>query len=93
MVKKSDLNEQVSLLRIFPWYSLGVRESMQLSFSDRIYLVYREVAVLEKYNKSSMKKQVDLKAGIINDPIETVRERKNLQPNLYSSSKIAVKLT
>ena len=66
---------------------------MQLSFSDRIYLVYREVAVLEKYNKSSMKKQVDLKAGIINDPIETVRERKNLQPNLYSSSKIAVKLT
>lgn len=81
MVKKSNLSEQVSHLRISPSYSLGVRKSMQLSFSDRFSPIYREVAVLEKYNKSSIKKQVDLKARIINDSIETVHESKNLQPN------------
>ena len=61
---------------------------MQLSFSDRISPVYREVAVLEKYNKSAIKKQVDLKAGTINDSIETVHESKNLQPNVIPVPKL-----
>ena len=90
---KSESNEQVSHLRISPSYSLGVQKSKQLSFSDRFSPIYREVAVLEKYNKSSIKKQVDLKAGIINDSIETVHESKKPATKLYPSSKIAVKLT
>ena len=90
---KSESNEQVSHLRISPTYSLGVRKSMQFSFSDRFSPIYREVAVLEKYNKSSIKKQVDLKAGIINDSIETVHESKKPVTKLYPSSKIVVKLT
>ena len=90
---KSESNEQVSHLRISPSYSLGVRKSKQLSFSDRFSPIYREVAVLEKYNKSSIKKQVDLKAGIINDSIETVHESKTPATKLYPSSKIPVKLT
>ena len=90
---KSESNEQVSHLRISPSYSLGVRKSKQLSFSDRFSPIYREVAVLEKYNKSSIKKQVDLKAGIINDSIETVHESKKPATTLYPSSKIVVKLT
>ena len=90
---KSESNEQVSHLRISPSYSLGVRKSMQFSFSDRFSPIYREVAVLEKYNKSSTKKQVDLKAGIINNSIETVHESKKPATKLYPSSKIAVKST
>ena len=90
---KSESNEQVSHLRISPSYSLGVRKSKQLSFSDRFSPIYREVAVLEKYNKSSIKNQVDLKAGIINDSIETVHESKKPATKLYPSSKIAVRLT
>ena len=90
---KSESNEQVSHLRISPSYSLGVRKSNHLSFSDRFSPIYREVAVLEKYNKSSIKKQVDLKAGIINDSIETIHESKKPATKLYPSSKIAVKLT
>ena len=34
------------------------------------------------------KKQVDLKAGIINDSIETVHESKNVQPNFIRVPKL-----